>query len=61
MKVYILYRKFWHFVDGESEELINVYAKLDVAQERRDQMQLTGACEDETSSVWFEIEEEFVL
>lgn len=61
MKVYILYRKFWHYVNGEAEELINVYAKLDVAQEERDALQRVEANESETSSIWFEIEEEFVL
>jgi len=61
MRVYLLYRVEWHDVDGENTYLVNVYSRLQDAQDKRDQLYESDGVSKISCGVYFEVVEEYVL
>lgn len=61
MRVYILNREYWHYVDGEWTTLIAVYANLQDAQDERDKLNaIEGHFDDESWGAYYEVVEEYL-
>lgn len=61
MRVYILNREYWHYVDGSWTTFIAVYAALQDAQDERDRLNETeGHHNDEDWGAYYEVVEEYV-